>query len=383
MSKIISRASWGAKYQDGYGNRPVGRLSVYGHHSVTGHSGANATYAQDCAAVRTVEQVGQNIYRVGMSYTFLIPPSGRIFQGVSIGRVSAHTINRNTGGAGICFIGNYEREKLTAAQIAATAWLLDHGRRQGWWTVDRFTALHRDVFATACPGKNAVSPLRAVRASAGSPKPATASKGATNDLTGFLRATRDTELRSGPLSTHKKVRDVKEGELLIGSGQDSQWWTGVGDLWVPKSAVEKRSYGGSSKALHHGQWPDRDLPLTDARTSEFFLAWEDLLRRTGDWNDDGVHAAIKRWLRGAWNPSARSGKGYGVGWGKKQTGKYGRGLKRALRDRGFFSGDVTTGALTDELTRAEKAFLNDQRRHLRPTPPSATTHTRGYNGKVH
>ena len=61
------------------------------------------------------------------------------------------------------------------------------------------------------------------------------------------------------------------------------------------------------------------------------------------------------------------------------TGQYGRGLKRALRDRGFFQGDVSTGAWTDELTRAEKAFLNDQRRHLRPTPPSATTHTRGYN----
>lgn len=382
MSTIISRASWGARFQDGYGNRPVGSLAVYGHHSVTGHSGANATYAQDCAAVRTVEQVGQNIYRVGMSYTFLIPPSGRIFQGVSIGRVSAHTINRNTGGAGVCFIGNYERESLTAAQLASAAWLLDHGQKQGWWTTDRFTALHRDVFATSCPGGKAVGPLRAVRAGSGG----SSGGGSTNELTGFLRATKDTELRSGPLSTHKKVRDVKSGELLIGSGQDSQWWTGVGDLWVPKSAVEKRSSGGSSDVLHHGQWPDRDLPLTADRTREFFKAWEDLLRRTGDWNDrDGsVHAAIKRWLRGARNPSGGgSGIGYGVGWGPEMTGEYGRGLKRALRDRGFFQGDVSTGAWTDDLTRAEKAFLNDQRRHLRPQPPSATTHTRGYDGKVH
>ncbi|GAA1450501.1 peptidoglycan recognition family protein [Nesterenkonia lacusekhoensis] len=382
MSTIISRASWGARFQDGYGNRPVGRLAVYGHHSVTGHSGANATFAQDCAAVRTVEAVGQATYGVGMSYTFLIPPSGRIFQGVSIGRVSAHTLNRNTGGAAICFIGNYERESLTAAQVAATAWLLDYGRKQGWWTTDRFTALHRDVFATACSGKNSVGPLRAVRADSGAAPATTKPK---NNLTGFLRATRDTELRSGPLSTHKKVRDVKEGELLIGSGQDSQWWTGVGDLWVPKSAVRKVKNGGSNDVLHHGQWPDRDLPLTNDRSREFFLAWEDLLRRTGDWNDrDGsVHAAIKRWLRGAWNPAAKSGKGYGVGWGKKRTGKYGRGLKRALRDRGFFSGDVSNGAWTDELTRAEKAFLNDQRRHLKPQPPSAHAKTRGYDGKVY
>lgn len=381
MTTIISRASWGAKYQDGYGNRPVGDLAVYGHHSVTGHSGPNATFAQDCAAVRTVERVGQNIYRVGMSYTFLIPPSGRIFQGVSIGRISAHTLNRNTGGAALCFVGNYEREELTAAQLAAAAWLLDHGQKQGWWKVDRFTALHRDVFATACSGKNSVGPLRALRASSGS---APSGGGPENGLTGFLRATKETELRSGPLSTHKKVRDVEEGDLLIGSGQDSQWWTGVGDLWVPKSAVEKREHGGSNDVLHHGQWPDRDLPLDDNRSREFFLAWEDLMRRTGDWQDRGVHDAIKRWLRGAWNPNnSGTGYGYGVGWGSEMTGQYGRGLKRALRDRGFFSGDVSTGAWTDELTRAEKAFLNDQRRHLSPQPASATTHTRGYNGKVY
>ena len=381
MTSIISRASWGAKHQDGYGNRPVGSLAVYGHHSVTGHSGPNATFAQDCAAVRTVEAVGQANFGVGMSYTFPIPPSGRIFEGVSIGRVSAHTLNRNHDGAAFCFIGNYENEELTPAQIAAAAWLLDHGQKQGWWTVDRFTALHLDVFATACPGKNAVGPLRAVRAGSGA---APATSGSQNDLTGFLRATKDTELRSGPLSTHKKVRDVEAGELLIGSGQDSQWWTGVGDLWVPKSAVEKRDHGGANDVLHHGQWPDRDLPLNADRSREFFLAWEDLLRRTGDWQDNGVHDAIKRWLRGARNPSGvGSGYGYGVGWGKEMTGQYGRGLKRALRDRGFFSGDVTYGSWTDELTRAEKAFLNDQRRHLAPQPPSATTHTRGYDGKVY
>lgn len=381
MSSIISRSSWGARHQDGYGTRPVGRLSVYGHHSVTGNSGPNATYAQDCAAVRTVERVGQQNFGVGMSYTFLIPPSGRIFQGVSINRVSAHTLNRNAGGAAFCYIGNYENESLTVEQIASTAWLLDYGQRQGWWRVNRFTALHRDVFATACPGRNAVSPLRAVRASAAGARPAASTP--TNSLTGFLRATQDTELRSGPLSTHKKVRDVKEGELLIGSGQDSQWWTGVGDLWVPKSAVRKVSAGGSSDVLHHGQYPDRDLPVTADRPREFFLAWEDLLRRLGHWSNDGVHAAIKRWLRSAPNAAASSGIGYGVGWGPEMTGQYGRGLKRALRDRGFFSGDVTTGAWTDELTRAEKAFLNDQRRHLRPTPPSAHARTRGYNGKVY
>lgn len=383
MSSIISRASWGARYQNGYGNRPVGRLSLYAHHPVIASPGANATFAQDAAAVRTVERIGQQIYGVGMSYTFLIAQSGRVFQGVSIGRISAHTLNRNTGGAAISFIGNYDRDRLTAKQLASAAWLIDYGRRQGWWTTDRFTGMHRDVFATSCPGNNAVGPLRSLRASPGGSAPSASSGSSTNNLTGFLRATQDTELRSGPLSTHKKVRDVKKGELLIGSGQDSQWWTGVGDLWVPKSAVEKRNSGGSSGVLHHGQWPDRNLPLDSNRSREFFLAWEDLLRRLGHWNDDGVHAAIKRWLRSAPNRAASSGIGYGAGWGPELTGQYIRSLKRALRDRGFFSGDVTNGAVTDELTRAEKAFLNDQRRHLKPQPPSAHARTRGYNGKVY
>lgn len=163
--KIYTRSEWGAQFQDGYGTRTPVNLSLYAHHTVTGHSGTNATLAQDKAAVRTVERVGQQNFGVGMSYPFVIPPSGRIFQGVSPNRVSAHTINRNTTGSAISFIGNYDNERLSQAQIDAAAWLIGHGQRQGWWTTDRFTALHRDVFATACPGGTAVQTLRSLRAS--------------------------------------------------------------------------------------------------------------------------------------------------------------------------------------------------------------------------
>lgn len=202
---------------------------------------------------------------------------------------------------------------------------------------------------------------------------------------GFYRATEAASLHTRADSSSKKVRDVQEGDLLIVTtgARQTEWWLQVGiGLWVQRKRVARRTVGGTSDKLHHGQYPDRNLVLTSERTQEFFLAWQDLMRRTGNWNNDGVHAAIKRWLRSARNPSG-GGTGYGVGWGPEMTGEYGRGLKRALRDRGFFSGDVSVGGWTDELTRAEKAFLNDQRRYFIPQPPSAQAGVRAYSGKVY
>lgn len=381
MTAIIERPTWGARFQDGYATRPVGNLAVYGHHSVTGHSGPNATLAQDCAAVRTVERVGQQNFGLGISYTFVIPPSGRIFRGVSIHRVSAHTLNRNTGGAAFCFIGNYETETLTLAQVAAAAWLFWHGAQQGWWRIDRFSALHRDVFATACPGKNAVSPLRGVRAQAPALIPAATEEeikliGGAGGGHGFYRATRDTELRTGPLSTNKLVREVLEGELLIAGAGESQWWTEVGEgLWVPKSAVRKVTTGGATDVIHHGMWPDRMLPLTGKVTNEETTAWREYFWRQGyGRTTEHLHRNRKQWI-------IREGEN--GGHGPELTGQYLRAYERVLRKKGHYPQSHTAASFDDPvLVNAGKSFLNSVIRHLRPEPPSPSEKYRAWKGAV-
>lgn len=154
MVTIHSRASWGARHANGVGNRPVGSLQKYLHHTVTTHLGENATVAQERAQMRVIEAIGQQRFGRGISYTFIIFPSGRIYEGASINRISYHSgSGRNTRGAGICFAGNYETNRPGTKALAAGAGLLQEGVRRGWWNDPALTEAHRDFRQTACPGR--------------------------------------------------------------------------------------------------------------------------------------------------------------------------------------------------------------------------------------
>lgn len=170
--RIYSRAEWGAKYRDGVGTRPVGNLETYLHHTVTAHLSEGATVAQEMAQMRHIEQIGQSRFGAGISYTFIIFPSGRVYQGASISRVSYHSgAGRNTRGAGICLAGNYDTNRVGTRAATALADLLSHGVARGWWKSNRLTSGHRDFKATACPGRYAYPLVKSTNAGA-TPKPA-------------------------------------------------------------------------------------------------------------------------------------------------------------------------------------------------------------------
>jgi len=176
MTQIISREQWGARHADGFYNRKVGRLDKWAHHSVTAQLSKNASFERECAEIRKLDDIGQSRFKGGISYTFVIAPSGRIYEGHSIGRVGAHTAGRNSISAGICILGNYEDNELTAEQVAAAAWLLGHGVKKGWWTELKLDGGHRDTKATACPGKHAYANIGAINAAAKSGKVAPVAK---------------------------------------------------------------------------------------------------------------------------------------------------------------------------------------------------------------
>lgn len=155
--EIFSRAAWGARYRDGFGNRTLPATRDFQHHSVTASAGPNATLEQDCAKVRSLEYVGYVRFG-GMSYTYVIAESGRVFQGHSIGRIGAHTAGYNTTGIGIALMGNYENLAFNAKQQAALVELLKYLRSKGYLAPAAVLTGHYQVKATACPGKN-VKPL--------------------------------------------------------------------------------------------------------------------------------------------------------------------------------------------------------------------------------
>lgn len=152
--RIIQRAEWGARHDSAYKgyNAPLPATETWLHHSVTIAPDLVPPFTDDYAAIRTLEQIGEDRFGYGISYTWLITPAGLIFEGHRVDGVGTHTGGRNSRARAICLVGNYEDAEPTDEQITAAAWLLQHAHQRGWIDRPALDGGHRDLKATACPG---------------------------------------------------------------------------------------------------------------------------------------------------------------------------------------------------------------------------------------
>lgn len=157
--RIIPRAEWGARYDNGAGARRLPCQQTFLHHSVTIAPDLLPPFDDDYAAIRAIEKIGESRFGRGISYTFLVTPAGLVFEGHGIDRIGSHTAGRNTIAAGICLVGNYDTTPPTTAMLDAVGWLLAHGYLNGWWDAVALDGGHRDLKATACPGRFAYAEL--------------------------------------------------------------------------------------------------------------------------------------------------------------------------------------------------------------------------------
>lgn len=165
---IISRAEWGAQHPDGDGPAPLPAAAVYLHHSVTVAPDLVPPFDDDDAAVRQLEAIGQQRFGCGISYTLVVLPSGRAYEGHSIGRRGTHTKGLNSSARAIVLVGNYSTRRVTSQQVETVAQLLVDGWRRGWWTSPELAGGHRDApgAATECPGDHAAAAIPTINARA-------------------------------------------------------------------------------------------------------------------------------------------------------------------------------------------------------------------------
>lgn len=174
FNRIYSRQQWGARHAAGWGDRSANYplAECWTHHSVTAHLPENATVAQEMAQVRILEDIGQQRFGRGISYNFVIFPSGRIYMGLGASRVGAHTGGRNSTSLGVVFAGNYENHKPTAAAEATYAELLRDFHGAGILRNPRTNGGHKDAPGhawNACAGRNLNSRLGAINSAASRP----------------------------------------------------------------------------------------------------------------------------------------------------------------------------------------------------------------------
>lgn len=165
MTAIVPRTSWGAWYADGYADAPVPAPHLILHHSATPTPAVTTPEADEHSTMRMLEAIGQQRFGSGMSYTFAVFPSGRIYQGVSIGRASAHTLNHNFDARAIVMVGNYQDAAPSNAMLDSIAWLAVHGHGAGWWLPSQVEGGHRDFERpgyTECPGDAGEASIRTI-----------------------------------------------------------------------------------------------------------------------------------------------------------------------------------------------------------------------------
>lgn len=108
------------------------------------HAAANGS-------VETVHQWHLNKGWAGIGYHFYVRKDGTVYRGRPENWVGAHTDGHNATKIGICAEGNYEVEKMPDVQKNAIIELL--GYLRGKYGNKKVYG-HRDLDATACPGKN-------------------------------------------------------------------------------------------------------------------------------------------------------------------------------------------------------------------------------------
>jgi len=95
-------------------------------------------------------QSGGEVYHIG--YHYVVLPDGTVQPGRPEWMPGAHTVGHNNT-IGICLVGDFELTRPTTAQLQATVELLARLMKKHHFDADDVYA-HRDLAATACPGKH-------------------------------------------------------------------------------------------------------------------------------------------------------------------------------------------------------------------------------------
>ena len=165
---MFSRSAWGAMSPRGRAKMgSVGQVWV--HHT----AGPSPTAPDaEAAEMRAIQRFHMGTKQWSdIAYSFVVFPSGRVYEGRGWGVVGAHTENWNSRSYGICFAGNFETLVPTDEALAAAGALIRHGLDAGHITGYRIGG-HRDTKATVCPGKNLYARLSVIRrASTENPSP--------------------------------------------------------------------------------------------------------------------------------------------------------------------------------------------------------------------
>ncbi|XP_073813576.1 peptidoglycan-recognition protein SC2-like [Musca autumnalis] len=149
---IISKSEWGGAAATSKTSLANGLSYAVIHHTAGAYCSTKAACIQQMKNIQDYHQ--KTLGWADIGYNFLIGGDGNIYEGRGWNVLGAHATNWNSKSIGISFMGNYNNDKPTAAQIAAAKNLLAAAVSRGQ-IVSGYTLYgHRQVGSTECPGTN-------------------------------------------------------------------------------------------------------------------------------------------------------------------------------------------------------------------------------------
>jgi len=155
MVAIVSRTTWGARAPKAIYRMRLPVAETWIHH--TADAGPpSPTLDGEARFMRATQDFHMNTRGWNdIAYSYMIMPSGNIYEGRGWGVVGAHTENHNSISHAICFAGNYQNMMPSSVALLSAAQLIRQGMNQGFVKPGTHpSGGHRDVAATACPGGN-------------------------------------------------------------------------------------------------------------------------------------------------------------------------------------------------------------------------------------
>lgn len=149
--RIITRAEWGARAP----THPFIHLSHTPHYFFIHHgaSGACHTHVECVSTMHAYQHYHMDTRGYSdIGYNFVAGEDGNIYEARGWDVVGAHTLNYNSDGLAVCFIGNFMDHLPNESILNAVKQLIQCGVANHKVVADYKLRGHRDVGQTACPG---------------------------------------------------------------------------------------------------------------------------------------------------------------------------------------------------------------------------------------
>lgn len=98
-----------------------------------------------------IDRIHKNNGWTCIGYHFVVDKAGNIYRGRREDTVGAHAYGHNSDSIGICAVGNFENELMSDVQKRAIIELVNYLKSK--YGINKVIR-HKDVNATACPGRN-------------------------------------------------------------------------------------------------------------------------------------------------------------------------------------------------------------------------------------